>query len=67
MLSYNILKYSDNYSGVTYTASGSYGSNLGLSVFVGGRYHFTDNLAGFVELGYGVAYLNLGLAYQFGK
>ena len=65
MLAYNILKYSDNYSGATYTATGSYGSSLGFSVFVGGRYHFSDNLAAFAELGYGVAYLNLGLAFTF--
>ncbi len=35
--------------------------------YIGGRYHFTDNLAGFGELGYGLGYLTLGLSYKFGK
>lgn len=33
--------------------------------FVGGRYYFNDNLAGMLELGYGVSYLNIGIAYKF--
>lgn len=31
---------------------------------VGGRYYFSDNLAAFGEVGYGLGYLNLGLAYK---
>ncbi len=60
MLAYNALSYSDNYSG----AKASYGSTVGLIVFVGGRYYFADPLAVFVELGYGVSYLNVGLALK---
>ena len=33
--------------------------------FVGGRYYFTEKLAGFGELGYGLGYLTLGLSYKF--
>lgn len=33
--------------------------------FVGGRYYFTDNLAGMAELGYGISYLTLGISYKF--
>ncbi len=33
--------------------------------YVGGRYFFTENLAGFGELGYGLGYLTLGLSYKF--
>lgn len=40
------------------------GSGIAYSWFVGGRYYFTDNLAGMVELGYGIAYLNLGVAFK---
>jgi hypothetical protein len=67
MLSYNILsyKYSDNSGTSTFKGSGSYGSNLGLSAFVGGRYLFTDNIGAFAELGYGVSYLTLGVAFKF--
>lgn len=66
MLSYNILsyKFSDNGGTSTYKG-GSYGSNLGFSAYVGGRYLFTENLGAFAELGYGVSYLTLGLALRF--
>jgi len=33
--------------------------------FIGGRYYFSDNFAAMLELGYGVAYLNLGIALKF--
>jgi hypothetical protein len=67
MLSYNILSYSysDNDPFDNNSRSGNYNSRLGLTLYVGGRYYLTDNLAGFMELGYGVAYVNLGLAYRF--
>lgn len=68
MLSYNILKYSykDNSgNGGGYRATGSYGSNAGFTAFIGGRYYFSDNIAAMAELGYGVSYLTLGLAFRF--
>jgi hypothetical protein len=67
MLSYNHLSYSysDNGGGGSVTGSGSYGSGVGLSLYIGGRYFFTDNIAALVELGYGVAYLNIGIAIKF--
>jgi hypothetical protein len=34
------------------------------SGYVGGRYYFTDKLAGMVELGTGIAYVNLGIAFK---
>ncbi len=60
MIGYNIVSYSgsDAYSG-------SYGSGVGFSLFVGSRWFFTDNIAAFAELGYGVSYLNLGVAFKF--
>lgn len=33
--------------------------------FVGGRYYFTDKFAGMLELGYGITYLNIGVALKF--
>lgn len=33
--------------------------------YLGGRYYFTDKLAGFGELGYGLGYVTLGLSYKF--
>ena len=35
------------------------------ALYVGGRYFFSDKLAGFAELGYGLGYLTLGLSYKF--
>ena len=35
------------------------------ALYIGGRYYFSDNLAGFAELGYGLGYLTLGLSYKF--
>lgn len=72
MLSFNIAKYKTE-SGYHHSEyahfhdsnlDGSYGSNLGLSFYAGARYYFTDNLAVFGELGYGVSYLNLGIAFK---
>lgn len=33
--------------------------------YLGARYHFTDNLGAFMELGYGVSAVNLGLTFKF--
>jgi hypothetical protein len=70
MLSDNILSYkytnSDPlYNGIYNDLNKSYGSFISLTAFVGGRYFFTDNIGAFAELGYGVAYLNLGVAFKF--
>ncbi len=48
---------------------GNYGqkassSDLAYSVFIGGRYYFTNNFAVMAELGYGISYLNLGIALK---
>lgn len=66
MASYNILNYtySDN-SGQTTSTGGNFGNSAGVTLFVGTRYYLTDNFAVFGELGYGVAYLNLGAAFKF--
>jgi hypothetical protein len=67
MLAYNLLSYSysDNGGGGSFGNSGAYGSTVGFSLYVGGRYYFSDNLAALAELGYGVAYLNVGIALKF--
>lgn len=41
-----------NYGGVVYGGT------------VGARYYFTNNIAAFGELGYGIGYLTIGLAYK---
>jgi hypothetical protein len=67
MLSYNILsyKYTDNDPFFNYATSGSYGSTVGFSVYAGGRYYVAPNVAAFLELGYGISYVNLGVAMRF--
>lgn len=62
MLGYNVVSYK-----VTggYTGPNAYGSGLGLSLYIGGRYFFSENLGAFAELGYGVSTLNVGIAYKF--
>lgn len=34
------------------------------ALYIGGRYYFTDKLAAFGELGYGLGYLTLGLSFK---
>lgn len=36
-----------------------------LAFHVGARYHINENLAAFGELGYGLGFLNVGIAYKF--
>jgi hypothetical protein len=45
----------------THSSSGG----LASSEFIGARYHFSDNFAVMGELGYGIAWLTLGVALQF--
>ncbi len=36
-----------------------------VGTYVGGRYYFTDNFAAMAEVGYGITYINLGVAFKF--
>jgi hypothetical protein len=61
---YRIVRYKEfgTYSGYyDYTPSGG----LVWSGFVGARYYFQENLAAMAELGYGIAYLTIGVALKF--
>ncbi len=49
------------YEGVS---AGSYGG-LKTAEFIGARYYFSDNFAAMLELGYGVSYINIGVALKF--
>ncbi|MFC3417547.1 hypothetical protein [Algoriphagus hitonicola] len=65
MASYNLLNYSyEDNSGFDTGNSGNFGNTAGLTIFGGARYYFNPNLAVFGELGYGVAFLNVGLAVK---
>lgn len=67
MLSYNSVKWTDNtrYPSGIPALSSSASSGIGLTGFLGARYYFTENLGAHLELGYGIAYANLGLTYRF--
>lgn len=66
MLSYNVLNYtySDNDPYWDY-AGGGYGSSVGFAGFLGARYFLRDHFAVMGEVGYGIAYLNIGGAFKF--
>lgn len=73
MLSFNIARYKfeDGYHDPNYTGTligfdrnRSYGSRVGLSFYAGARYFFNSQFAAFGEIGYGVSYLTLGIAYR---
>lgn len=61
MLSYNNVSYKSS----GFTGSNAYGSGIGFSLYVGGRWFFSESFGAFAELGYGVSTLNLGVAYRF--
>jgi len=66
MLGYNIV--SSSYTSKTgyedYTSSSKASSGLEFSAYLGGRYYFSENFGIFGEIGYGIAYLNLGLTIK---
>lgn len=64
LLGYNIVSsksFGSLGEGTNYTAAAS---GIAWSWFLGGRYYFTDKLAAMAELGYGISYLNLGIALK---
>jgi len=63
MLGYGILRveYFGDYGEDDYTGSSN---GIQWAWFVGGRYYFRENMAVMLELGYGVAYLNIGIALK---
>ncbi len=66
MIGYNIVSSSyESKSGHSdYGHSTSAGSGITYSAYVGGRYYFSDSFGAFLELGYGLAYLNLGVTLK---
>ena len=62
MLGYDIVSSKTFGTGV-FDGSAS-ASGVDFALFVGGRYYFTEKIAGLLELGYGIAYLNLGVAIK---
>ncbi len=62
MLGFNIV--SSSAFGTAQTGRSAASSGLVFSLYAGGRYYLTENFALMAEIGYGIAYLNLGIAYK---
>jgi len=63
LLGYKIVKVTE--TGDPYNNYADTSSQISWAWFIGGRYYFKENFAAMLELGYGVAYLNLGVALKF--
>lgn len=64
MLGVNVVNSKSFGTGGLWDSHSAAGTGLTYSWFLGGRYYFSDNLAGMLELGYGVAYINIGIALK---
>ncbi|MDR1356585.1 MAG: hypothetical protein LBJ58_02820 [Tannerellaceae bacterium] len=62
MLGYDIASAKWSGSGAETAADGS---GLSLSILAGARYYFTPSVAAYGEIGYGLAYLSVGVALKF--
>lgn len=66
MLGYNIASFSETRTGTGFgLGTGSAGGGVLFAGYIGARYYFTPNLAAQAEVGFGLALLNIGLAYKF--
>lgn len=66
MLGYEIVNSSSSIKGGGESISGNAdASGFAFTLHLGTRYYFTDNFAAGIEVGYGVAYANVGIAYKF--
>ena len=64
MLAYDINSWTETGTSLGLTGSSSSYGGIFVPGFVGARYFFTDKLAGLAELGWGIAYFNVGLALK---
>ena len=60
MVSYDIASASSNNVDTSWVAT----SNFNWTLFLGGRYFFTEKIGAFAELGYGFYNLNLGVTFK---
>ncbi len=67
MLSYEIASssFTSSNPSTDYLYNTRYGSRLRFSLYLGGRYYFSNNWAAYAELGFGNAILTVGAAYKF--
>ncbi len=63
LLGYNIVS-SKYFGDPSWSVGSAATSSVVYAGFVGGRYYFSEKIGAMVELGYGIAYLNLGIALK---
>lgn len=63
MLGYRIVNWNTNVGGFDFGTAAA--SGFISAFYIGGRYYFNENIAAMLELGYGIAYINLGVAFKF--
>jgi len=64
LLGFNIVNATEFGTPIGFDYNASSGGFV-FSGFVGARYFFTDNIAAFAQVGYGIAYLTLGVSFKF--
>lgn len=65
MLSFNNVSFKESSNDPYYASkSGNYNGYVDLSLFVGGSYYLTNNIAVFTEFGYGIAYWTIGVGFK---
>ena len=62
MLGYDIVS-SKTFGSGTFVGNAT-ASGFDFALYAGGRYYFTERIAGVLELGYGIAYFNVGVAIK---
>lgn len=68
MLGYEIVNaqsYGKESDGGAITDASAEASGFAFTIHLGTRYYFTENFAAGLEIGYGVSYANVGIAYKF--
>ena len=60
MLGYYFVNFKHTSSQGSIGSSGSYGNSLAFDIYGGARYYLNEKVGLFAELGYGVAFLNVG-------
>lgn len=63
MLGFNVA--SSKWTGTGIETGHASSGGVAYAWFVGGRYYFSDAFAAMLELGYGITYLNIGVALKF--
>jgi hypothetical protein len=64
MIAYYALNYKDDFP-YGYNYNRNYAGRTDISIFAGAKYYFAPNVAAFGEVGYGVSWLTLGVAFKF--